>query len=60
MCLACEEMDLYFAYLEQREAAKRAAAAPTDNGVEASESSLRIVPAGLPEVPPDDKDAAAA
>ena len=25
MCLACEEMDLYFGYLEQVEAAKRAA-----------------------------------
>jgi hypothetical protein len=53
-------MDLYFAYLEQREAAKRAAAASTDNGVEASESSLRIVPAGLSEVPPADENAAAA
>jgi hypothetical protein len=25
MCLACEEMDLYFAYLEQKEAADRVA-----------------------------------
>lgn len=27
MCLACEEMDLYFAYRQQVEAAKKAASA---------------------------------
>lgn len=60
MCLACEETDLYFAYLEQREAAKRAAAAASGNGNETAETSVGIVPGGAPEVPPPDKNAAAA
>jgi hypothetical protein len=59
MCLACEEMDLYFAYLEQREA-KPAAAAASGNGIEAAETSIEIVPAGSPEVPPAVENAASA
>jgi hypothetical protein len=60
MCLACEEMDLYFAYLEQREAAKRAAAAASGKGIEAAETSVGIVPGVSSEVPPPDENAAAA
>jgi hypothetical protein len=46
MCLACEEMDLYFAYLDQQEAKKRLAgqSAPT------VELPVKSSGTGLPKV----------
>ena len=48
MCLACEEMDVYFAYLEQQEAKKRATAqsAPSVKlSAESSDSERPIIAA---------------
>jgi hypothetical protein len=49
MCLACEEMDLHFAYLEQQEQAKKRAAvqsAPPDQvSAQSSGAELPAVPA---------------
>jgi hypothetical protein len=48
MCLACEEMDLYFAYLAQVEAAKKAAPSPS-NGQPAKEP--QSAPSDAPAAP---------
>ena len=48
MCLACEEMDLYFAYLEQQEAKKRLA----DGNAPTVELPVKSSVTGLPNVTP--------
>jgi hypothetical protein len=49
MCLACEEMDLYFAYLAQVEAAKKSAAGSASNGEPAKEP--QSAPSDAPAAP---------
>lgn len=50
MCLACEEMDLYFAYMAQVEAARKSASENASNGEPAKEPQAAATDAAIASV----------